>query len=156
MKTMTLLVLSVFFVNLICAQEQALKITNHTSGKEILLKEHKRIKIKTVAGQKISGRFSVENSQVITINNAQVALTDIAEIKRNPLLISVFTSSLLIYAGAITAGMAAIIAATIDTTAIWLVIPAAGLVYAGIKSPNFYRKFTPGGGWTFAIITTSP
>ena len=124
MKKMTFLFFSLFFVNLAFTQEQAIKITDSTSNKEVIIKENKRIKIKTVDGQKISGRFRIENSNTIFIKDQRIELTDIEELKRNPLSIYIFTSGFFIYAGAITAGMGVIIGVFVDSTAFLLTIPA--------------------------------
>lgn len=58
----------VFCVNVLCAQEQAIKMSNPTLEKEFLTKENKRIRIKTTDGKRISGRFTLEEDFLI-INN---------------------------------------------------------------------------------------
>ncbi|MCA0153492.1 hypothetical protein [Winogradskyella vincentii] len=134
------------------SQEQAIKLTKQNSDKEIIIKENKRVKIKTMDGRKITGRLKIENNTII-IDEERFQLEDIAEMKRNPLLLSILTSSFFIYAGAITIGLGGLIGVLADSTAFWLIIPGAGLVYAGIKSPNFNRKFKNDGSWSFEIIT---
>lgn len=155
MKISTFLLLSISFFQLTIAQEQAIKLTNEASPKEFIIKENKRIRIETVDGLKISGRFGIEGSNIILINGQRIGLTDIQSIKRNPLLLSIFTSGFFIYAGAITTGMGVIIGAFIDSTAFLLTIPGAAMIYTGIKSPNFNRKFKKDKNWTFELITTS-
>ena len=152
MKKITILIFSLLITNSIFGQEKAIKITDQTSKKEIVIKENKRIKIKTIDGKKISGHFKIENNSIL-INNEQFDLSDIGEIKRNPLLVSILTSGILIYGGAITAGMGVIIGVFVESTAFLLTIPAAGMIYAGIKSPNFSRKFKTDSGWTYETIT---
>ena len=132
--------------------QQAIKITNEITQKEVVIKENRRIKIKTVGGEKIKGRFKIEGNSIL-IDNEQIALSDIAEIKRNPLLVAILTSSFFIYVGAITAGIGVLAGAFADTSAFYLLIPAAGLIYTGIKSPNFNRKFKSDRDWKFEIIT---
>lgn len=154
MKKLTILIFSLLIANSIFSQEQAIKITNEVSQKEIIIKENKRIKIKTLDGQKLSGRFKIENNSIL-IKNQQIELSQIGEIKRNPLLVSIVTSSFFIYVGAITLGVAVLIGVFADSSAFLFAIPAAGLIYAGIKSPNFGRKFKSDSNWTFEIITIS-
>lgn len=153
MYKLAFFLLSVLAVNLALAQEQVIKITNPSVAKEAFIKENKRIKIKTFAGEKISGRFSIEENNILIINGRAIPLADIAEIKRNPLLLSIFTTSFFIYVGAITAGIGMLIAAFGQTSGLLLGIPAAGMIYAGIKSPNFLRRFKTENNWTFEIIT---
>jgi len=152
MKKLTILIFSLLIANSIFSQEQAIKITNKVSQKEIIIKENKRIKIKTLDGQKLSGRFKIENNSIL-IKDQLIELSQIGEIKRNPLLISIVTSSFFIYVGAITLGFAVLIGALADSSAFLLAIPAAGLIYTGIKSPNFGRKFKSDSNWTFEIIS---
>jgi len=155
MKKITVLLIGLFCINILLAQEQAIKITNLNSEKEVIIKENKRIKVKTIDGRKISGRLSIENDNAILIDGQRVELTDIDGMKRNPLLVSLLTSGFLIYAGAITAGMGVIIGIFVNPTAFLLTIPAAGMIYAGIKSPNFNRTYKYVGNWIFEIITIS-
>ena len=156
MKKIIILILSLCSVNLMVAQAQAIKITHRTSQKEIIIKENKRIKIKTGDGQKISGRFSIEQPGAIFIHDERIELSDIEEIKRNPLLISLLTRGFFIYAGALTAGFGVIIGVLVDATGYLLLLPAAGMIYTGINPPNFNRNYKKEGNWTFELITTSP
>lgn len=151
MKKMALLMFCLLIGNSLFSQEQAIKITNQLSKKEIVIKENKRIKIKTVDGKRISGRFKIENNSII-IEDEQIALADIAYIKRHPLLVSILTSSVLIYAGVVLAGAAVLVGVLIDSSAYLLTIPAAGLIFTGIKSPNFSRKFKTANNWTLETI----
>ncbi len=155
MKKMTILFFSLFFINLLFSQEGAIKITNQTSEKERIIKENKRIKIKTIDGQKISGRFKIEKDNIILIKKQRIELTNIKEIKRNSLLVSILTSGFFIYTGAITLGFSVLIGVLVDSTAFLLAIPAAGMIYTGIKSPNFQKKYKNESNWTFELILTS-
>lgn len=71
--------------------------------------------------------------------------------KRNPILTSVLTTGLLVYGGAVTLGFGVLIGVLVDSTA----IPAAGMIYAGIKSPNFHKKHKTGNRLVFEMITLS-
>ncbi|WP_458629129.1 hypothetical protein [Winogradskyella sp. PC D3.3] len=152
MKKLILLMFSLLIANSLFSQDQALRITNEVSKKEITIKENKRIKIKTLDGQKISGRFQLEENTII-INNQQYKLSEIGEIKRHPLLVSIVTSVAFIYIGAIATGVAVLVGVLVDTSAFLLTIPAAGMVYTGIKSPNFSRKFKRDNHWVFEIVS---
>lgn len=151
MKKITILIFSLLIANSIFGQEEEKKITNQISKKEFVIKVNNRIKIKTIDGKKISGRFKIENNSIL-INNEQFELSDIGEIKRNPLLVSILKSGILIYGGAITAGFGGLIRVLVDSFAFLLTIPAAAMIYTGIKSPNFSRKFKTDISWIFETI----
>ena len=149
----TLVFFSLIFANLLFAQEQAIKISSPTSEKEVIIKENKRIKIKTVDGQKISGRFHIDNNKAIVIKDQRIAFSDIESLKRNPLFLSIFGSGFLIYGGALTVGMGAIIGMFVEASGFLLAIPGAAMIYAGIKSPNILKNYSVDGNWEFELIT---
>jgi hypothetical protein len=155
MKKLLLLVIGLFFINVAMSQNNALNIINLNTNKEKIIKENRRIKLITSDGRKIKGRFKVENNSTILIDNVRINLTDIEELKRNPLLSSILTSGFLVYYGAITAGFSFIIAALGDSSGFLLTIPAAALIYIGSKSPNFNKNHKTEKGWKFEIITIS-
>jgi hypothetical protein len=148
-----LVLLSLILVKQLCAQEQALRITDQTSGKQVVFKENKRVNITTFEGRKISGRLKIEDAQTIFLEGERIDLTNLKEIKRNPFLASFLISGLLIYAGAITAGFGMIIGIFIQTSGFLLTLPAAGLIYAGIKSPNMFRNYKNEGNWILEVIS---
>ncbi len=149
----TLVFFSLIFANLLFAQEKAIKISSSTSEKEVIIKENKRIKIKTVDGQKISGRFHIDHNKAIVIKDQRIALSDIESLKRNPLFLSIFGSGFLIYGGALTVGMGAIIGMFVEASGFLLAIPGAAMIYAGIKSPNILKNYSADGNWEFELIT---
>ncbi len=134
------------------AQKQALEISNSETNKQRVIKENKRIKIITANGQKLSGRFTIENDNTLLIRNQTIAFSDIASIKRDPLLLSIFTSGFLIYAGAITMGVGTIIGIFVESSGFLLAIPGAAMIYAGIKSPNVLKNYKSDSNWSFKVI----
>jgi hypothetical protein len=156
MKNLTILFISLFFANLTFSQERVLKIMNQVSKKEIIIKENKRIRIRTVDGQKISGRFKIIGKETILIKNKKIELANIEKIKRNPLLVSIVTNGLFIYIGAgITIVGVAVAGITSQSSLFLLAIPGAGMIYTGIKSPNFLRGYKKNSNWNYELITTS-
>lgn len=147
--------LSLLFVTLLPAQEQALRISSPASDKEVIIKENKRIKVRTTGGEKISGRFHIAENNVILIKDQRIEISDIAAVKRNPLFLSIFSSGFLIYAGALTAGMGAIIGIFVESSGFLLAIPGAAMIYAGIKSPNVLKNYEAEDNWGFQLINTS-
>ncbi|TBN06619.1 hypothetical protein EYD45_01675 [Hyunsoonleella flava] len=152
MKKIYFLVIGLFFLNVAIAQKQAIKITNLKTAKEKIIQENKRIKVKTLHGSEIKGRFMIEDDTIISIDGVRVDLIDIEELKRNPLLTSILTSGFLIYGGILVAGSATIAGIFVDSTAFLLTLPAAGMIYAGIKSPNFNKNHKKDKGWRFEIV----
>lgn len=141
-----------FISNAIFSQKQVLKITHQLSGKEIFIKENKRIKIKTVDGKKISGRFKIKNDLVV-INDQSLKLSDIGEIKRNPLLFSILTGSIMVYGGVVSVGAGVLLGIFVHPSAFLLTIPAAALIFVGNKPPNFSKKFKTENGWIIETTT---
>jgi hypothetical protein len=152
---MALLIFSLLFVTLSAAQENALKISNPASEKEVIIKENKRIRIQTVDGEKVSGRFRIGENNAIQIKGQTIALTNIESIKRNPLFLSVFGTGFLIYGGGLAVGMGAIIGIFIQPSGFLLAIPGATMIYAGIKSPNVLKNYKTADNWGFEPIPTS-
>ena len=136
-------------------QEKAIKLTHQKSGKEITIKENKRIKVKMSDGRKFSGRYKIENADTLSIRGQRIALADVMDLKRNPLLISTITGGVLIYAGALTAGMGAIIGIFVQSSGFLLAIPGAAMIYTGLKAPTFSRKYTPENDWKLELIHNS-
>ena len=152
MKKVLLLTVSVFFIQLAFGQDQAIRIINQSSYKEVIFKENKRIKLKTKNGQKISGKFRIEDGQTISVKSRPILLSEIAEIKRDPLVGSAVISSAFIYLGAVTIGIGAIAGVFADSTAFLAMIPGAGLIYTGAKSPNFFKKYKNDGSWSYEVM----
>lgn len=150
-----LIIIGLFFCNLLIAQNQAIRITNIRTNKEKIFRENTRIKLKTCDGQKIKGRFRVENESTIVIDNTRIDLSDLDAVKRNPLLTSILTSGFFICGGAFTAYYGVIIGAFAVPAAFWVTIPAAGMIYTGIKPPNINKNHKKAKGWKFEVITIS-
>lgn len=153
MKKLTLLLLSLFFLNCIVAQEKSIMIFNEKTGKEIIIKENKRIKIKTFYGVKISGRFKIFDNETIILNNETIKLSQIEKIKRNPLIISILTNVILYYSGtALISTSILLYAYTGDPLAFLFTIPATGFIYARDKSLNILKGYKSTGNWKYKII----
>jgi len=156
MKKTIILLFSFLFVNLIFAQKNAIKITNQNTGKEKTIKEYKRIKVKTVNGEKISGRFKIIDNESFMIKNKVIKLIEIEKIKRNPLLISTITKWFFIYAGSGMIFLPMISVVFIgDSYPILWAISGAGMIYVGIKSPNLLKGFKKVKQWKYEIIQSS-
>ncbi|AMC10267.1 hypothetical protein Lupro_02910 [Lutibacter profundi] len=156
MKTIAFLLLSLFYLNCLVAQEKGIKIFNEQTGKGIIIKENKRVKIKTFDGVKISGRLKIFDNETIIVKNETIKLSQIEKIKRNPLIISIITNGMLYYYGAALIGASIVIYAfTGNATSFLLTIPAAAFIYGGIKSPNILKGYKATSNWKYSIIKIS-
>tara|TARA_B100000989_G_scaffold266649_1_gene220278 strand:+ start:63 stop:530 length:468 start_codon:yes stop_codon:yes gene_type:complete len=140
MKKLFLLSFSLLCTVTVNGQNKALKISSTSSSKEIIIKENKRIKIKTIDGRQLRGRFKTVGESFIIIDDVKVDLQHIKELKRNPQLTSIITTASLVFLGTVTAGLGILIGALSDSTAFWLTLPGAAMIYLGLKSPNLYKK----------------
>ena len=152
MKKYILLSLCLSIVSIAIAQKQALEISNSETNKQIIIKENKRIKIMTTSGQKISGKFTIKDQNSMLIRNQTIHFLDIASIKRDPLVLSIFTSGFLIYAGALTVGIGTIIGIFVESSGFLLAFPGAAMIYGGIQSPNVLKNYKRATNWSFKVI----
>lgn len=152
MKNLLLLALCLSVSFIAVAQKRALEISNSETNKKVVIKENKRIKILTTDGRKLSGRFAIEDENTLLVRNQGIAFSDIAGIKRDPLLLSIFTSGFLIYAGAITMGVGTIIGIFVESSGFLLAIPGAAMIYGGIKSPNLLKNYKSDSNWSIKVI----
>jgi len=154
MKKIAFLLLSLFYLNcLIAQQKKGIDIFNEQTGKEIIIKENKRVKIKTSDGVKISGRLKIIDNETILVKNEKIKLSQIEKIKRNPLIISILTNGILYYNGAALAGASILIyAITGNAASFLLTIPATAFIYGGIKSPNILKGYKATSSWKYRII----
>ena len=140
MKKLFLLTFSLLCTVTVTGQNKALKINSTSSSKEIIINKNKRIKIKKIDGLQLKGRFKTVGESFIIIDDVKVDLQHIKELKRNTQLISIITTASLVYLGTLTAGIGILIGAFSDSTAFWLTLPGAAMIYLGLKSPNLYKK----------------
>ena len=156
MKKLIFLFLSLFFLNCLVAQEKAIKIFNEKTGKEIIIKENKRIRIKTLDGEKISGRYKILDDETIILKNQRIKLSQIEKIKKNPLGISILTNGVFYSGGAFIAGVTFFAYILGAPAAIFLTtIPAAAFIYGRTKSPNILKGYKATGDWKYEIIKIS-
>ncbi len=148
------LLFSLLFTIITFSQNKALKITNSTLQKQIIIKEHKRIRLKTKNGERLSGRFAILDKNYILIKHRKVAIDEIIKLKRNPLLASIIISGFFYYnaATALTVGFL-IYVITQNSAAILLSIPATTFIYGGIKPPNLLKGHKTKKDWKYEIIT---
>ena len=154
MKTLLTLAIVVFFLNSSYAQEKFLKISN--LKKEILIKEGKRVRVKTVQGGKISGKLQIVDDNTILVKNIKISIGDILKIKRNPLALTILSTGLFVFSSLYTLGIAILIEAFVGNGGILLTIPAAAFFYISTKPPNLLKGYKNTDGWNIKVIEQNP
>jgi len=150
-----LLLISLISFNCLIAQENAISVFKDQTEKEILIKENKRIRIKTANGKRISGRFKILDNETILIKNKKIKLSEIEKIKKNPLALSIITNGIFYYHGALLTGATIVTVAFLGNAVpiIFFGIPAAALIYGGIKSPNVLKGYKTKRNWKYKTTT---
>lgn len=141
------------FINQGTAQVNGIRLFNEDKNKEIVIKENKRIRVKTSDGQRISGRFTLVDAEHVQIKGSILKLSEIENIKKNPIIVSVLVDGLLMYAGSAMVFLPIIIFPfSGDTGAFYYMITGAAAIYAGRKSPNFLKGYKKSRGWEYNFI----
>jgi hypothetical protein len=124
------------------AQDKGLHITDNETAESRFIKENKRIRIKTIEGDRITGNFIIIDADTILIDENTIALSSVAKIKRHPRLYGILVGSAITYLGIITVSFSVLIAVlTTSPEALILLAPAAGLIYGGLKAPNILKGY---------------
>ena len=166
MKKLIFLFLSLFFLNCLVAQEKAIKIFNEKTGKEIIIKENKRIRIKTLDGEKVSGRYKILDDETIILKNQRIKLSQIEKIKKNPLSMSILTHGVFYSCGAFIAliGLLLYDSASYGDDEVSdretlaghaSMILSLSVIYVGTRSPNILKGYKATGDWKYGIIKIS-
>ena len=82
-KNVLLLFVFLFRGLYLTAQESGIYLKKENSKKSTFLKENKRIKIRTVAGENIIGNYKIVDEKKIMIKNQTVALDSIVSISKH-------------------------------------------------------------------------
>lgn len=120
------------------AQDKHLSISQPGSDKETIFKENKRVKVKTIQGEKISGKLHFVDETQIMIKNSIIPITNISEIRRHPLLLNILVSSAIIAGGGfvVFVGFAVVVVGGSVAIGIAIGVLGAAIIFGGIKSPN--------------------
>jgi len=141
------------FINQGTAQVNGIRLFNEDKNKEIVIKENKRIRVKTSDGQRISGRFTLVDAEHVQIKGSILKLSEIEKIKKNPIIVSVLVDGLLMYAGSAMVFLPFFLARVMATCPDYsYLVPGVVLIYAGRKSPNFLKGYKKSRGWEYNFI----
>lgn len=152
----SLLIFGLLFVNLLFAQEPAIKITHTKSEREVVIEENQRIKVETTDRQKFKGPFSVESDSTISVKGELINLEDIAELKRVNVWIPILFGGALIMAGGLMITVGIVTGVFLSATNFLWVIPGSLCIGAGAVLPSLLGIYKNDGRWAFEVITASP
>lgn len=153
MKNILILACSLFFINMLSAQNNAIKITDLITNDVILLEDGQRVRVTTLEGKKHSGVLRILEDNSIVVHHTQLTLDQIKKMKAHPLLLTIVTSALFVYTGLITTG-ASLLIASYGGELIGLVglIPGAGLLYGGFTGTNILQGYSIYDDYSFELV----
>ena len=134
--------------------ERGISMINLETGKEVFIKENRRIRIRPKTGKRVSGRFKIYNKDTIFVKNNPHNIQDLNKIKRNPLVQSILINGTLYFFGYsfIASG---ILFAAIPNCCNGVALPLIGMglpmVAGAILSPNLLRGYKQEKGWEYKI-----
>lgn len=145
MKTTILIIWAVLSFTSFFAQQKGINLKKVGSEKSLFINENTRVRLKTISGKIIAGKFQIVNDSIIIIDEKQIQLNEIAKIRKQS------TFSAIIRPISITLGTVFIVASVfaIDSggygplLAVLLVPPGIPLIIAPfIKNNHPNRKWT--------------
>lgn len=132
------------------AQEQALEISKIGSEQTRIFKENKRVKIKTIEGDKFIGRLQIVNPETIEIKGNIIPLNSISNIKNRSVVAGV-AGTLLIITGPFIMTASPIAALISGSSAGFLVLSTGvAVTLSGIFFNEFARNYR-NNKWTYKI-----
>lgn len=135
------------------AQEKILQLEHKERGIIKTIKENKRVRVKTIDGNKYKGRLSIIDENTIMLKGENIAIQDIEKIKRDPLLLSLLANGGFIYLGATVIGVGVIVAIFVDgTSAIPFFLAGGGVTALGILNPSFVPGKKMANGWSLSVL----
>ena len=153
MKILISFFITLFLITTSYAQEKGITISHKNTSKEKLIKENTRIRLKTIQGKKITGKFKIIDANTIKIRKNEITITDIKKIKQHPLAYSL-PVGILLFSG----GTAISIGGAIGTG--FSGGDPAGFLFGGllvttlgvIRVPNLLKGYKKSKGWEYKII----
>lgn len=137
MQKLIIVLVAILFSSLTFSQNAVINISNQKTGVTLILQEKSRIRIKTVDGKKITGRFQILNDSTLLLSGKEISLANIKKIKRNPLAMTIATDVILfVVGGTITA-----VTAFSDGTEIAVLLGTTTLGTM-LLGPNFLKGYS--------------
>ncbi len=147
---MKYLILFIFIPFIFFAQEKQLQITKIEDGKTFIIKENKRVKIKTMNGEKLFGKIKFIDNNTILIDEKSIKLDDIKFIRKRNLSTTIIATSFIIV-GAFTLGLAPILVIGDTQAALTVFLSSVGISSFAILLPSLSKKYS-NSTYNFQII----
>lgn len=159
----SLISICLFATGFCFSQNSTLNITNLETRKEKVIKENKRIKITTLSGGKRVGRLQIIDENTIMLRGIPVSLSEIAKIKKHPLIGSIGNTVGFLALGSGTAILGIIASDPLnegeDTSDIQTYVGIAfaiGAIYASTQPINLFDKgYGINRKWQFSLEISS-
>ncbi|SFU43328.1 hypothetical protein SAMN05216480_103162 [Pustulibacterium marinum] len=153
MKLMVCMFLFLGGIALGNAQQYALKIVNLKNGTEKIIKENRRVRLKTIDGDKYTGRLHFQDADVLKIKGVVIPVSKIKKIKRHPLLLSIIIDGTLYYSAAAFLFTGLFFSAFMqDSSYLALLFPGALSTVAAAFSPSIIPAYKLKNGWSYEVI----
>lgn len=137
------------------AQKKGINLIKTTSADTTFLKENRRIKVKTVNGKSIAGKFSVVNDSAIYIKGKIISMDSIVSIRKASTFSTILrTTSISIGTVAVVGGFAMATSETKGITSGATNSAGIGLVIVGLPfliTPLIVKKY-PMKKWKYEIV----
>lgn len=150
MKSLSLIFFFLISLSLL-AQEKVLEISRTGSETSRIFKENKRVKLKTISGEKHIGRFQILNAEDIEIEGNIIPLSTIKNIKSRSVVAGI-VGTILIISGPYFLGISPMTALVYGSTT-GFIFAAGGVVMT--LTGIFFNEFTPNQRntkWAYKII----
>lgn len=133
------------------AQVKALEISGTGNEKTKIYKANKRVKLKTITGEKHIGRFKIHDANTIEIEGNMIPLNSIANIKSRSVVAGI-VGTVLIISGAYLLVISPMVALVASSTAgSIMAFGGAGMTLSGIFF-NQFAKNHRNTKWSYNII----
>lgn len=153
MKTILFIAISFLFLNVLHAQNNAIKITNLETNEIVVLNEGQRIRVTTVEGRKHSGKLQILDDNSIIVHKTQLTLSEIEKMKSHPLGQTIITSFIFIYVGFGLTVTGLLIGAFSDVPAAYAAaIPGLGITYFGFTGVNILQGYHIADGYSYELV----
>ncbi len=148
------LIAALFFLNVLFAQNNAIKITNPNTDEVILLQEGQRIRVNTIEGRKHSGKLNILDDGSIIVHRTQLTLDQIEKMKPHPLSQTIATSIIFVYVGLGVTFGSLLVAALTNTPVVAYVggIGGLGITYFGFTGVNFMKGYHIADGYSYQLV----
>lgn len=150
MKAVTFILLILFSLPMV-SQERVLEMYHSGKEKQRIFKENRRVKVKTLDGEKYIGRFRIIDNQTIEIEGNRIPLSHIGNIKSRSIVAGIAGTLVTIYGATVFLGGILMLAIfPRDSLSFGIFSAGAIIMTSGILFNEFARN-QRSSKWSFKI-----